>query len=173
MSTNFKTTLETRRENMRAQNDRRNQFSGSGIPGDSVGLRSTVLYNDDQRAQQHDSSLIPANSQFQGLKNNFLYFIINLFYSIEQHIKCSVTLLKKNLKPCSSPWVMVSEILRLPDKDSARSGTLLFILLSRELTEMPATGSAASTPPPNEGLAAGGTGATSVVAASPPAATAS
>lgn len=66
MSTNFKTTLETRRENMRAQNDRRNQFSGSGIPGDSVGLRSTVLYNDDQRAQQHDSSLIPANSQFQG-----------------------------------------------------------------------------------------------------------
>lgn len=66
MSTNFKTTLETRRENMRAQNDRRNQFSGSGVPGDSVGLRSTVLYNDDKRAQEHDTNLIPANSQFQG-----------------------------------------------------------------------------------------------------------
>jgi len=83
MSTNFKTTLETRRENMRAQNDRRNQFSGGGIPGDSVGLRSTVLYNDDQRAQQHDNSLIPAN-QFQGniffqfsvLQKNFLSFFL-------------------------------------------------------------------------------------------------
>lgn len=66
MSTNFKTTLETRRENMRAQNDRRNQFSGGGIPGDSVGLRSTVLYKDDHRAQQHDRSLIPVSQQYQG-----------------------------------------------------------------------------------------------------------
>ncbi|CBY16078.1 unnamed protein product [Oikopleura dioica] len=29
-------------------------------------MRSTVLFNDDQRAQNNDSSLIPLNQQFQG-----------------------------------------------------------------------------------------------------------
>ena len=75
MSNNFKSTLEARRENMKAQSDRRSQFSGAGIPGDSQSsfMRSTVLFNDDQRAQNNDSSLIPLNQQFQGrLKNNKL-----------------------------------------------------------------------------------------------------
>jgi len=68
MSNNFKSTLEARRENMKAQSDRRSQFSGAGIPGDSQSsfMRSTVLFNDDQRAQNNDSSLIPLNQQFQG-----------------------------------------------------------------------------------------------------------
>ena len=72
MSNNFKSTLETRRENMKAQSDRRSQFSGEGIPGDSQSsfMHSTVLFNDDQRAQNNDSSLIPLNQQFQGQSKN-------------------------------------------------------------------------------------------------------
>lgn len=78
MSSNFKSTLEARRENMKAQSDRRSQFSGKGIPGDSQSsfMRSTVLFNDDQRAQNNDSSLIPLNQQFQGP-----------LFSYQQHIQ--------------------------------------------------------------------------------------
>lgn len=68
MSNNFKSTLEARRESMKLLSDRRSQFSGKGIPGESASnyLRSTVLYNDDQREQNNDSNLIPLNQQYQG-----------------------------------------------------------------------------------------------------------
>ena len=55
MSANFKTTLETRRESMNQQRDRRNQFNGQSAvqnQNQEINLRSSVLYNDDKRAQE-------------------------------------------------------------------------------------------------------------------------
>jgi len=67
MSANFKTTLETRRESMNQQRDRRNQFNGQSAvqnQNQEINLRSSVLYNDDKRAQE-SSPLVPAGG-FQG-----------------------------------------------------------------------------------------------------------
>ena len=58
MSTNFKTTLETRRESMNQQRDRRNQFNGKSTiqtNNTEINLQSSVLYNDDQRYQKNES----------------------------------------------------------------------------------------------------------------------
>jgi syntaxin 5 len=67
MSANFKTTLETRRESMNQQRDRRNQFNGQSAvqnQNQEINLRSSVLYNDDKRAQE-SSPLVPAGG-FEG-----------------------------------------------------------------------------------------------------------
>lgn len=72
MSTNFKTTLETRRESMNQQHDRRAKFNGKsphatqGNP-DQLNMRSSVLINDDLRAQrdENSSSMVPMGG-FQG-----------------------------------------------------------------------------------------------------------
>jgi syntaxin 5 len=73
MSTNFKTTLETRRESMNQQRDRRNQFNGAATiqnknkNQENLNLRQSVLFNDDQRAQKNEASgaVVPTGG-FQG-----------------------------------------------------------------------------------------------------------
>jgi len=74
MSTNFKTTLETRRESMNQQHDRRAKFNGksplsqgSMAKNPEINMRSSVLINDDMRAQrdENSSSMVPMGG-FQG-----------------------------------------------------------------------------------------------------------
>jgi len=71
MSTNFKTTLETRRESMNQQRDRRNQFNGTATvqaKNQDLNMRQSVLFNDDQRAQKNETSgaVVPLTGGFQG-----------------------------------------------------------------------------------------------------------
>ena len=66
MSANFKTTLETRRESMNQQRDRRNQFNGQATiqsQNQEINLRSSVLYNDDKRAQESRKHFISTHGK--------------------------------------------------------------------------------------------------------------
>jgi len=69
MSTNFKTTLETRRESMNQQHDRRAKFNGKShltqAANQDINIRSSVLMNDDLRAQRDENSMVPMGG-FQG-----------------------------------------------------------------------------------------------------------
>ena len=62
MSTNFKTTLETRRESMNQQHDRRAKFNGKShltqAANQDINIRSSVLMNDDLRAQRDENRFL-------------------------------------------------------------------------------------------------------------------